>query len=254
MALTRIDCSIFRGPGASIDTSAYTVLNPSKKPGSLVVACSAAVREGIGSQVACKLSLEHFVGGVLGFFDKRTEKTHGAEGTELSVEVLEAAFKNANSSVYEFGHKLAAGGRMAACLLGVVVQGDVVAAGRAGGGTAYLYRAGELFPFFERRNDIKEDSLVGSNSLVTVELASVPIEESDKILMFSKALDEVAEERLIEVLRDSPREYSAIVDNVVNAVFRTGTDVTFAMSAQIGPNAIYLHQPLLEPEAVTNAA
>ena len=256
MGLTRLDCNIYRGPGASIDTSAFTVLNPGRRPGSLVIASSSAIREGIGSQVACRLSLDHFVGGVLAFYDRSGAAGEAAEGAkdEISVEVLEAAFKNANTSVYDFGHKLAAGGRMAASLLGLVVEGDVVAAGRAGGGSAYLYRGGELFPFFERRDDLKEDSFVGSQSLVTVELASVPIEESDRLLVFSRVIDEVEEDKLSQVLRDSPKEFSESVENIVTAIFRDTHELGFSMSAQLGPRAILLRDAVKSADRMQTVA
>src|SRR4051794_26630480 len=99
--LSRIDCHIFRGAEASIDTSSYIALNPTRKPGSLLIAASTAVRESIGSQVACRLALEHFVNGVLSFFeDGRHANQTGSDGVqdEISQEILEAAFKNANAS------------------------------------------------------------------------------------------------------------------------------------------------------------
>ena len=68
---------------------------------------------------------------------------------ELIIDVI----KNANESVYSFGHKLAAGGRMASSLLGIVIEENTIAAGRVGAGSAYLYREGDLFSFFESSAD-----------------------------------------------------------------------------------------------------
>ena len=250
MSLTRIDCNIYRGPEASAETSSYVALNPTRKPGSLVVACSSAARDSIGSQVACKLSIEHFLHGVLEYFETPIEMSRpdGIEGydakdTEISLEVLEAAFRNANSSVYSFGHQLAAGGRMAASLLGLVVEDNVVAAGRVGGGTAYLFRRGELFPFFEATPKAgSNETYVGSNSLVTVELASVPIEEGDILVAFSSALSLQDEGELIKALDKVPSQGSIAAEGLARELFPESRKLAFCLCAIIGPNTIYLDQ------------
>ena len=244
MALTRLDCHLYRGARAELDGSSFVVLNPSQKPGTVVVSCAAAVRTGIGSQVACKLSLEHFVNGVLDFYGKPHDRAQDTVSS-VSVEVLEAAFKSANTSVYEFGHKLAAGGRLAACLLGLVIEDDVIAAGRAGAGSAYLFRQGELFPFFETKEIAQgEDTWVGSQSLVTVELASVPIQESDRLVVFSQTLRESQEERLRHVLSDAEELSAEVLELVVKNTVDAPHELAFACAAQLGPKTIYLSEPL----------
>ena len=244
MPLTHIDCQFHRGEGASADTSSYVALNPTLTPGSLLLAGSSAARGSIGSQVACRLALEHFVEGVVEFFEAagRRASAGGAFGhPEISVEVLEAAFKKANRSVYSFGHKLAAGGRMAASLLGLVIQDSLIAAGRVGAGSAYLHRQGELFPFFEARESGAAD-FVGSNSLVAVELASIPVEPADSVLAFSCRLRDEQEAGLRSQLAGADLGRAGALRELVSGLWSDPREPGFALAAQLGPQTIYLAQ------------
>ena len=239
MSLTYIDCHFYRSAAATIDSS-YVAVNPSLTPGSLLVGVAAPARGSIGGQVASKLSLQHFVEGIFA-------NTGLPENEERSVKFLESGFRNANSSVYSFGHKLAAGGRMAASLLGLVIEDTLAAAGRVGDGSVYLYRAGELFPFFQPtgKNTSGTQVFVGSNSVVSVEIASVPVEENDRVLMFSTFLDPLHEEELLALLRSIDlREGNPCIE-ICERLYGDPKELTFGMLARIGPDAIYLGQPLV---------
>lgn len=251
MALTRLDFHIFRGQEASLVTSSFAALNPTQRAGSLVVAGSTAASTSIGSQVACRLSLEHFVDGVLSFFDKAN--SNGSPSSEISLAVLEAAFKNSNSSVYSFGHKLAAGGRMSASLVGLVVHDNVLAAGRVGSGGAYLVRRGQLFPFFEpgAQNQASPASMsyLGAQSLVSVELASIPAEESDYIFLTSESLSSESEGLLCKQLSTPEMQQSLNpCTKLCDQLFENPSKVPFAMLMKTGPNTIYL-RPTESPRA-----
>lgn len=249
MSLTRIDCA-FLAPAAWAEMSACVALNPSVKPGSLVFAGAEAARQGISAQVACKLALEHFVSAVLDEAEKLAPQATGEE--DKSTLVLEAAFKNANTSVYSFGHRLAAGGRMAAAVLGLVINETVCAVGRAGPGTAYLFRAGELYPFFERRNlaegQAAEERLIGAHSIVAVELASVPIQAGDLLVALARTPTTEAEIQLAvllaEVEAEQPARTSLIVEpqlkRMVARLFGDPEALSFGVLARVGPEAIYL--------------
>lgn len=249
MSITRIDCQFHRYDLAG-ERSGYVALNPSRRPGSLVFAGSCAAREGISSQVASKLSREHFISAVLDYFaSSKGAVAESRDEEDISLEVLEAAFRNANTSVYNFGHKLAAGGRMAASLLGLVIERKIVAAGRVGPGSAYLYRGGELFPFFESRpfghDDASLERLIGAHSIVSVELASVPVAEDDIIVAFSSVLDSDSEQQLTVLLAEEPivPEISLVdyhMRRILPRLFGEPDELMFAMVARVGPEAIYL--------------
>lgn len=261
MSLTRIDCHVYRGAQASTEGSSFAALNPARVPGSLVVAASTAIRESIGGQVACRLALEHFVDGVLNYFDDDAVNAGDANpdpNSTRSMRSLEIAFKNANSSVYNFGHKLAAGGRMGAALMGVVVVDRMLAAGRVGQSAAYLYRRGEVFPFFERRAFAENAppgsaaspqpiaAAIGSQSTVAIELASVPIEEDDLLILLPRELTVDAESELADLCAD---EHDArligehgvgFCRRLCQTLFSDSERLAFGFIAQFGPESIYL--------------
>ena len=247
MSLTHINCNIFRGSAATTDTSSYVALNPRGCPGSLVLSVSTAAKDSISSQVACKLGLEHFVDGVLDYYENNfpEQDKQSVENTRsISLEVLETAFKKANTSVYQFAHKLAAGGRMASTLMGVVLEDKIIAAGKVGPGNVFLFRKGELFPFFENnqspRGDIAHETLIGAHSFVSVELASVPAEEGDRIIVFPFTVkdDEKAELKKLLTSSDSlPEDISAYI---CKHIFPDVYKIPFGACAEIGPDTIYL--------------
>ncbi|MCB0331309.1 MAG: protein phosphatase 2C domain-containing protein, partial [Bdellovibrionales bacterium] len=197
----RIECFSFRGKDKSLESSNYVLFNPTSKPGTAVLAGSCAAHESIGSQVACRLALEHFSTSLLQYFDHE-----GADltGDEFGLQALEAAFREANRNVYSFGHSLAAGGRMAAVFVALIYLVDdkgngSFCVGRVGNGSAYLFRDGELFPFFEQSSgdsDPNTGNFLGANSLVSVDLANVPVEASDRVFLFSEPLDAMGEHEL----------------------------------------------------------
>jgi hypothetical protein len=187
------------------------------------------------------------VDGALEFVEANPESVSGP-GSEAGLQILESAFRKANSSVYTFGHKLAAGGRMAATLLGLVLQGELIAAGRAGGGGAYLYRNGELFPFFEggespTKTGVAEE-VVGKNSLVSVELASVPAQEGDTIFVFGTALTPEMEGTLLDLVRDTDFDAPNPCWEIAQFLFDSPDEVPVAMIARLGLSAIYLDTPM----------
>lgn len=193
MVFSKVFCSTYAGPRVAAEQSSFIALNPVREAGSVLFAGSCAERAAIGGQVAAKLSLQHFASGAEESLRKASSRLLP---TEICLAAIEAAFRTANSAVYEFGHKLSAGGRMAASLISVFVRDGVIAAGRVGRGVAYLARQGEVFPFFAAPKPVSEFAYVGSNSLVAVELASVPAQAGDVILIFSETGSGFSEEEL----------------------------------------------------------
>ena len=149
MALTRLDCHTFRGEQAPKEVSSFVAINPHLQPARAVFAGSSAIRDSVGSQVAYRLALDYFIQGVEECFTEKGLGASSLSAEELTVKVVEDAFRVANTSVYSFGHKLSAGGRMAATLLGVVIDQGRLATGRVGYGSVYLFRNRQLYPFFE---------------------------------------------------------------------------------------------------------
>lgn len=261
MTLMRVDCHVYRGPLASTEGSSFVALGATRVPGSLVVAASTAVRESIGGQVACRLSLEHFVSGALGYFDGVRDDS---QDIPRSMPALELAFKNANDSVYAFGHKLAAGGRMAASLVGIVAADRSLAAGRVGLSGAYLFRRGEVFPFFERRTPDENSRsqlatpTVGSQSTVAVELASVPIESGDLVILLPHELSLVNERELREICAEEAdarlvgEHGVGFCRRLCRALYAESDRLAFGFVARFGQDSIYLDKAVAEVPRLSN--
>jgi hypothetical protein len=227
-----------------------------------VFAGATAIRAGLGSQVAYRLALDYFLKGVESHYSKVDPMELSARNDDAVVGVIEDAFRSANSSVYSFGHKLAAGGRMSASLLGLVIENGRLSTGRVGYGTVYLSRKNQLFPFFEsgereegtrvgdapefpQESAMRQRSFVGSNSIVDVELASVALEPGDVLCVFSRALTSLNETLLFECLETLrgegfPEEVECeVAERLCNDVFTEPETLSFAAVVSVGPDAIY---------------
>ena len=266
MALTRVDCHLFRGDRAAHDVSSYVALNPEIEPSRMVFGGASAARESLGSQVAFKLALDYFVKGIETSYASVSRTPQSGKGEEAVVKVLEDAFRSANSSVYSFGHKLSAGGRMAAALLGVAIHDGRLATGRVGFGSVSLFRKNQLYPFFEapegeteKIGDAREFpddlttrkySFVGSNALVDVEMASVELQGEDIICAFSRPLTSLNETLLFESLEGLLADgYPlASLDDVAarlcHDVFTEPETLSYALVASVGPDVIYCARPI----------
>ena len=297
MSVTRLDCYTYRGIRAARDVSSYFAATPlalgharhsNASIGRFVFAGSAAAREGLGSQVAYRLALDYFLSGVTAFLGGVRDPipSHGSSqgaahdhfpipGTsgseEAAVELLHDAFRSANASVYSFGHKLAAGGRMSASLIGLVVEGGKLAAGRAGVGSVYLYRDGGLLPFFENPEDserigdasetpdlhaLKRLSFIGANSVVDVEVASVDLQPGDIACVFSRPLTNLNETLLLESLEafeadrvfegSSGKRRMDVASMLCKEVFTEPDTLSFAVLLRAGPDTIFCDQIVIE--------
>jgi hypothetical protein len=232
------------------------------RPAQLVFAGSTAAIQGVGAQVAYRLAIDYFVEGVVTHFEQVAQPAVSrADDAESAAEVLESAFRVANASVYGFGHKLAAGGRMAASLLAFIVDQQRFAAARVGQGSVYLFRNNQLFPFFSSDGvdrsvvgDVAEyaadsasqkQAFVGSHSIIDVEVASVILHPGDYVVAFSRPLTTLNETLLfqhLEVLVGEGFPESqpyGMAEQMCLDVFTQADTVSFACMVGLGPEVIY---------------
>lgn len=250
MSLTKLQCACQKGEKWGVDSGSCVFFNPQSRPGCLAFGGSTAARESIGGQVASKLALEHFIEGMLDYFHPAPQGRGERETETVSAENLQAievAFKRANNSVYTFGHKLAAGGRMAASLIGVIFQENVVSIGKVGGACAYLARGGELYPFFDAgsEDNTPDDGAglyVGSASLVSVQLSSVRLEERDALFFFSDSLSEAQVNRLFGILDEREQNPSTGCAGVLRQLFPHKNEYGFAAMMEAGVDVIFLDE------------
>jgi len=259
MTVTKLDTYFYQGKKAVPELSSYVGLNPGMSPAHFTFAGAAAAREGLGSQVAYRLAIDYFVAGLIEHYNLE-ESASSFMSEEATMNALQHAFRNANSSVYSFSHKLAAGGRLAASLVGVVFQPGRLAAARAGSASVYLFRNGALLPFFESAlagelvgdapEFIPEDiahriSFVGVQSLVDVEIASVELLENDIVCVFSRPLSPLNETLLLEALQAQESQSTKNrnenrLDLLCKDVFTESETLSFAALVQLGPDSILI--------------
>jgi hypothetical protein len=248
--ITKIDSDIYRGSSVPAELSAYVALNPAKRPGSIVFGGAISGREGLAGQIACKLALESFTDGVMNFFEALPPQTLGSDefvSESLTVQVLESAFRSSNDAVYSFGHSMAAGGKMGASLVGLVVHENVAAAARVGSSVVYLVRAGETFAFFEKKAPAQlhaaiPQPLVGQNAMVQVELASIPVQSGDTLVVLAEELDLAQERVLADFLNDYDFTEKLAAHDICSLVFPEYREAHFALAVKLGVDAIYLSE------------
>lgn len=244
MSLTKINCFSYTQGLSQTDNA--VLLNPLKKPGSFLMAVSSPATNSLGAKVATQLALNHFVEGVLGF----CEKIENLKSKTLSHDVVSAGFKNANRSVYDFGHKLVAGGRMKAFLTTLAVVNGVVSVAKVGCGDVYLYRNKHIYSFFAEEQMI-DVANVGQNAKVSVEFSDIDLEPEDKLILFSKKLNtkefEICQ-RFINRVEDFNQ---ALLSKMIFKVEEYGTKFSSVMMAEVKENTILLDNVYKENDEIS---
>ena len=233
MSLTKFDSNFYRGKQVAPTMSSYVAFNIGCQPGRLVMAGSVASQASLGSQIAAKLCLEHLSESILDCYeqidiDEEAEKEN----------ILERSLKRANLAVYNFGHQLSAGGRLAASVLVLVIENEKIISGRVGAMGAYLYRKGNIFPFFVTKECA--DACIGVNSKVLVETAEVEARPLDSVFLFSRSLSKAQEQLLANSLGGIQGRVDFDLDKIVKNIFPNSDNVEFAQVVCIGPKAFYL--------------
>ena len=233
MSLTKINCFTYNNPLSSKLSSNIT-LNPLKKPGSFVMALSSPATTSLGAKVATRLALDHFVEGVLNY----TSSIDDFDSHSLSHNIVAEGFKNANRSVYDFGHKLSAGGRMKACLTTLAVVNGAVSVAKVGNGNVYLYRDKKIYSFFEEQSDLSNN--VGENSRVSVEFSDIDLEKGDKILLFSRKLTNMESDTLRRFINKIDELNQVIFEKMITKVRERGSLIDDIMVAEFNSDSILL--------------
>lgn len=239
--ITKIDCDLAGGTKSLGQNDLYTVFNPTLHPGCLAACFSKAAHQTMSGNIASRLALEHFVKAVSDALSKPSIE----DSETRAVMAMEFAFREANQSVYDFGHQLAAGGRLGAALIGLIIQDNVVAVGKSDAGSVYIVRHGEVVPFFidEGRDNSFAGNYVGAHSLVHVELSSLPLQSEDRLLAFSRTLETEEEAKLIDLLQAEYLPPNGGANSILEKIFSKDVeDLPVLMTVAIGPEGIYLQE------------
>ncbi|MFN8389635.1 MAG: PP2C family serine/threonine-protein phosphatase [Bdellovibrionota bacterium] len=142
------------------------------------------LRGSITSQIAVKMSSDAAIA-------RATEiaSTHTTEDG-AATEVVRESFKSANSEVYQYGHRMGAGGKMGATGLIAGVAGAKLAVGRVGAYEGFLCRDRSIVPIFEPHAAAKPEHapgmlarFIGANAQILVDLAAVKLKDNDLIVL-----------------------------------------------------------------------
>ena len=233
MSLTKINCFTYNNPYSS-KLSSKIILNPLKKPGALIMALSSPATSSLGAKVATRLALNHFVEGVLNY----CETIDDIQKPSLSHNIVSEGFKNANRSVYDFGHKLSAGGRMKACLTSLAVVNGIASVARVGSGNVYLYRDKNIYSFFDEKENTYDN--VGENSRVSVEFSDIDIEKNDRVLLFSRKLTNMECDTLRRFLNKVDEFNQAILEKMILKLRDRGGILDDVMISEFSGDSILL--------------
>jgi hypothetical protein len=238
LSLTKIDCAVTGGSSLLAKGELYSIFNPIREPGCVVAVFSAPARETVSGTIASKLALDHFTSAIT----EALSKPSAYDPESRVVSAMEFAFKEANRNVYEFGHQLAAGGRMGTSLMAVVVERGVIAIGKTDTGSVYIIRNGEVVPFFieSYRDASAPPNHVGLNSLVNVEVSSLPLQSGDEILAFSKTLSVDEEMKLVDSVQIGLIGGDGGLALGHDHLFVDRKDNPVLLSIAVGPEGIYL--------------
>lgn len=270
MALTRLDCDLFRGGRSGGDVARCVACNPHAQPGRLAFVGSAVASRGSSSHAGHEMACESFLRGVQDFFDdgsmqaQRSASAEGASDEEWLVAGLERAFRTANSSVFGYAQRMGLGGSMAVSMLGVLVDRGQLSSARVGAASVYLFRNRQLFPFFEPPQgeagagvgDYKEFSestaagvvargALGTLAVVDMDVASIALCSGDMVAAFSRPLSALNETLLFEAFDTLASEgfpsqqHTQVASRVCGEVFTEPDSLSFSLLLSVGQAGMF---------------
>lgn len=159
-----------------------------------------AGNSGFASQIAVKISRDAIV-------DAAFEACVSEELNLLPADdLLTTAFKAANDSVYEYSHRMAAGGSFAAKAVAAIFDERQLSVAHLGASDSFLLRDGTLLSFFDRpaaQAAVPSEGLlarfIGANAKIAVDLSSLEVQAGDRIAICSRRL---AQDKLETLARE----------------------------------------------------
>ena len=163
------------------------------------------VHASLGSHIAVKMARDALMGEAVDAVSRPADPATG-----VALEVIRGVFREVNAKVYDYGHRMAAGGQVSAKGLIAVCDGERVSIGQAGEYESFLQRGGKIMPFFDRSGaaEIKKhggvlDRFIGANAKILVDLASVAVREGDFVIVTTLAPGTGAQQIIEKALRQS---------------------------------------------------
>ena len=154
------------------------------EPPPLFFAALFGTRENISSQIAVQMSIDAFIETALEVAEAPADPSLPVSST-----IVREAFKEANARVYQYAHRMGAGGTMGAVGAAACYAGGRFTMARVGSFGGYLVRQRDCMPLFER--DEKQSTagtltrFIGANAQVLVDLASLEVAAGDLVAFTS---------------------------------------------------------------------
>lgn len=190
--MLRCECASLAVPlpavaGTSAPLASAIFLSLGLKPSPVLAGVFEGVTVGLGSQIAVTMARD-------GVITEGPAAAASFAGTETeALEIVRSVFREANTRVYEYGHRMAAGGQVSAKGIVAVFDGERMSIGQAGECQSFLWRGGKLMPFFaesgtkERPSGGVLERFVGANAKILVDLATVKVRDGDVLVVTTLA-------------------------------------------------------------------
>lgn len=230
-----------RGPYTSNTFSLRSPRHP------LIISFFEGIGPGITSKIAVRLAAEAV-----------TERLAVADveissGPVACSALVQAALRQANDRVYEYGHRMAASGQVAALGYLAACDGDTVSIGRIGPFESWIWRQGRLTRFHEKIPKERDmpvlQRAIGLHSRILVDLSSVNVREGDMILMtpaFDEALIGVEVSDLCARFISMPDLANALALAVGRCLAETISSSHFRLRQNVSIAILRVGEPVIE--------
>jgi len=175
-------CTAGTGGGAMCFVSLGTEWRGEPPP--LFFAALFGTRENISSQIAVQMSIDAFI-------EKALETAEAPRDPSISISsaIVREAFKEANTRVYQYAHRMGAGGTMGAVGAAGCYAGGRFTMARVGSFSGYLVRQRDCVPLFTSEEKPSAPGtltrFVGANAQVLVDMATLEVSAGDLVAFTS---------------------------------------------------------------------
>lgn len=197
-------CSTEAVSDGPVPTLATALFSLGTRPSPVFFSALEGVSTNIRSQIAVKMALDAMISEAPARFEAGERPDQS-----LALEIVRDVFREANSKVYEYSHRMGSGGQISAKGIVAVFDGNRVSIGQAGDYESYLWRGGKIVPFYERKDNVTLarggvlERFIGANTKILVDLATVAVRKGDIIVITTTSPTDALKNYLLEVFKKS---------------------------------------------------
>ena len=253
-------------PGAVVDerrapcrVAAFTLCCPGNP---LLLSFVEGVSGNITSQIAVQLSHDAIAERALEFACELSRAPESLAGGDdpLSLRFVREALKAANTGVYEYSHRMAAGGQVSATGFVASFDGVKFGLGQVGSYETYVWRSGQLEPFYDYSEEVLDSSregilrrFIGANAQILVDLAAVNVRQGDIVVLTSMCREErfpAVVERVLSTTDSLADAAVAVASEVARLCLIEGEGRSFAFQGNALALLVRIGKPFIELKQV----